>query len=136
MQTITGTMTVTLDALPAQHEGHHSLQCGRMALQKTYEGKLTASASGQMLSVVTATRGSAGYVALEHVSGSLDGRIGTFVLQHTGSMNRGDEALTVIVVADSGTDELEGLQGSMVFERSGEGHSYTFRYALPTPQQA
>lgn len=109
MQTITGTMTVTLDSLPAQHEGHYSLQCGRMALQKTYEGRLTASASGQMLSVMTATRGSAGYVALEHVSGSLDGRIGSFVLQHT---------------------------GSMVFERSGEGHSYTFRYALPTPQQA
>ncbi len=86
---------------------------GRMTLDKVFHGDLEAVSKGQMLGAGTATKGSAGYVAIEVVDGKLAGRKGAFVLQHGGTMNRGEPTLPVTVVPDSGTGELVGLRGKM-----------------------
>ena len=104
---------------------------GRMSIDKQFHGDLEATSKGEMLSAMTAVQGSAGYVAIEKVTGSLKGRTGTFVLQHTGLMNRGTPQLTITVVPDSGTGQLEGLSGTMSIQIEGGKHSYTFDYALP-----
>jgi len=104
---------------------------GRMVLDKQFSGDLEATSQGQMLAFRTPVDGSAGYVAMEQVSGTLHGRRGTFVLQHSGSMNRGEASLTLIVVPDSGTDELEGLSGSMAIVIDEGKHLYDFDYTLP-----
>lgn len=104
---------------------------GRLRLDKHYQGELQASAHGQMLSAVTPTAGSAGYVAIEHVSGTLHGRSGSFVLQHHGLMTRGDKQLTITVVPDSGTGELAGLEGRLDIRIVEGQHFYAFDYALP-----
>jgi hypothetical protein len=104
----------------------------RMTIDKQFHGDLEATSQGQMLSAMTAVQGSAGYVAIEKVSGKLKGRTGTFVLQHTGVMNRGVPQLTITVVPDSGTGELEGLSGTMSINIAPGGkHSYDFEYTLP-----
>jgi hypothetical protein len=104
---------------------------GRMHLDKRYEGDLQATARGQMLSALTATAGSAGYVAIEQVSGTLHGRSGSFVLQHSGLMNRGDKQLLITVVPDSGTGELAGLAGRLDIRITEGRHFYAFDYSLP-----
>ena len=104
---------------------------GRMLIDKEFHGELTAVSKGQMLAFRTSTEGSAGYVALEKVSGSLQGRKGSFVLQHSGTMNRGAASLALHVVPDSGTDELVGLTGQMRIEITGGKHFYAFDYSLP-----
>ena len=104
---------------------------GRLLLTKRYHGDLQATASGQMLSAVTPTAGSAGYVAIEHVSGTLHARAGSFVLQHSGLMNRGDKQLSISVVPDSGTGELAGLQGRLDIRMTEGKHFYEMAYALP-----
>ena len=104
---------------------------GRLLLTKRYQGDLQATASGQMLSAVTPTAGSAGYVAIEHVSGTLHGRAGSFVLQHSGLMNRGDKQLSISVVPDSGTGELAGLQGRLDIRMTEGKHFYELVYTLP-----
>jgi hypothetical protein len=104
---------------------------GRMALDKTFHGDLAATSTGEMLSVMGAVQGSAAYVALERVTGTLHGRRGTFALQHTGVMTRGIPSLVVTVVPDSGTAELAGLTGTMHILVDGKAHSYVFEYALP-----
>ena len=103
---------------------------GRMLIDKRFAGDLEATSRGQMLAVRTPTEGSAGYVALEHVEGTLAGRAGGFVLQHSGTMERGAQSLSVTVVPDSGTGELEGLAGRMEIDFSGGGHAYSFDYTL------
>ena len=105
----------------------------RMLIDKRFAGGLEATSKGQMLAVRTATEGSAGYVAMELVTGRLDGREGTFVLQHSGTMERGAQRLSIEVVPDSGTGELAGLAGRMELDFSGGGHSYHFDYALGEP---
>ena len=104
---------------------------GRALLDKHYHGALDARGVGQMLSAVTTTQGSAGYVAIEQVSGSLDGRAGSFVLQHSGLMDRGAPQLVIGVVPDSGTDALAGLAGSMTIRIADSKHFYAFDYTLP-----
>lgn len=104
---------------------------GRMSLDKQYHGDLEASAKGEMLSAMTSVKGSAGYVAIEHVDGTLSGRKGSFVLQHTGTMTRGQQSLSVSVVPDSGTGQLTGISGTMVIDIADGKHSYTFNYTLP-----
>ncbi len=104
---------------------------GRMLLDKQFHGDLEAVSKGQMLAHGTATQGSAGYVALEQVSGTLGGRAGTFVLQHSGLMDRGKPQLTITVVPDSGTGQLAGLTGKMDIQIEGGKHSYVFEYTLP-----
>jgi hypothetical protein len=104
---------------------------GRMSIEKTYRGALEAVASGEMLTAGTLTAGSAGYVAVERVDGTLEGRAGTFVLQHSATMTRGTPQLSIGVVPDSGTGELAGLVGRMTIEISGGKHFYAFEYTVP-----
>jgi hypothetical protein len=103
---------------------------GRMLLDKQFHGDLEATSQGQMLAAGTDVKGSAGYVALERVTGTLHGRSGAFILQHSGTMNRGTPQLTITVVPDSGTGGLAGLAGSMTIEIAGGKHSYGFEYTL------
>lgn len=121
-----GTFEVKLAPQATDAEG-----LGRMSLDKQFHGDLEATSKGEMLSAMTAVQGSAGYVAIEKVTGTLKGRTGTFVLQHTGLMNRGTPQLTITVVPDSGTGQLEGLTGTMAIQIEGGKHSYTFDYTLP-----
>jgi hypothetical protein len=106
----------------------------RFALDKQFKGSLEATSKGQMLTAGTAVQGSAGYVALELVTGSLNGKAGSFVLQHNGIMDRGTPSLTVTVVPDSGTGELIGLTGSMTIHIAAGAHTYEFDYKLPNPK--
>jgi len=101
-----------------------------MSIDKQIAGDLVGTTSGQMLSAMTDTKGSAGYVAIERVEGTLHGRRGSFVLQHTGTMNRGIPGLSVTVVPDSGTGELEGLQGEFKIILAEGKHNYEFAYVL------
>lgn len=103
---------------------------GRRLIAKTFRGDLEATSVGEMLSAGTAVGGSAGYVAIEQVTGTLAGRRGTFVLQHTATLTRGAPALSIRVVPDSGTGELEGLSGSMTIIIEVGKHSYEFDYTL------
>lgn len=103
----------------------------RHSLDKTFHGALEATSTGEMLSAGTATPGSAGYVALEKVTGVLDGRKGSFYLQHSGTLERGQGTLSIHVIPDSGTDELAGLKGAMqIVIAEGGKHSYVFEYEL------
>ena len=101
---------------------------GRMSLDKQFHGPLEATSKGQMLGVRTAVKGSAGYVAMERVVGTLDGRAGSFVLQHSSTMTRGEPKQSITVVPDSGTDGLVGLAGSMSIEIIEGKHAYQFEY--------
>jgi hypothetical protein len=105
---------------------------GRMMIDKQFHGELEATSRGQMLSTMTAVKGSAGYVAIEIVSGSLAGRSGTFALQHSATMNRGTPSLSIVVIPDSGTGQLTGLMGKMNINIAPDGkHNYDFEYTLP-----
>jgi hypothetical protein len=106
---------------------------GRMSIDKIFSGDLQGTSKGEMLSAMTAVKGSAGYVAIERVTGTLQGRSGGFVLQHLGTMNRGAPQLTVLVVPDSGTGDLTGITGRLSIEITDGKHLYTLDYALPPP---
>jgi hypothetical protein len=103
---------------------------GRMLIDKQFCGDLEATSKGQMLAVGTEVKGSAGYVAMERVSGTLAGREGSLVLQHTGIMTRGEGQLIVVVVPDSGTGQLVGLAGRMAIKIEDGKHFYEFEYTL------
>jgi hypothetical protein len=124
-----GPFDVKLTPQPAEPDIDGGL--ARMALDKTFHGDLEATSKGTMLSAMTDVKGSAGYVALERVTGTLHGRRGSFVLQHSGTMDRGAPTLTIGVVPDSGTDELVGLSGTMTIVIAQGKHSYGFDYGLP-----
>ena len=119
----------------ASEEGVGDPTVGRLAIAKQFSGGLEAVSRGQMLTAMTAVEGSAGYVAIERVTGKLDGRAGTFALQHTGVMTRGLPQLTITVVPDSGTDELAGLSGTMTIDIADGKHSYDFEYTLAQGEQ-
>jgi hypothetical protein len=103
---------------------------GRMIIDKKFSGDLEGTSEGQMLMASTAVQGSAGYVAIEKVTGRLKGKSGSFYLQHIGVMNRGVGELSVNVIPDSGTDELAGLKGKMNIIITDGAHSYEFDYML------
>lgn len=103
---------------------------GRLAIDKQFHGDLEATSQGEMLAASSAVKGSAGYVALERVRGTLHGRTGTFVLQHSGTMDRGVPRLSVTVVPDSGTEELVGLTGEMAIIIAEGKHTYNFDYTI------
>jgi len=107
---------------------------GRMMLDKQYHGDLEATAKGQMLTAGTAVKGSGAYVAVEKVTGTVHGRSGSFVLQHSGTMTQGAPQLTITVVPDSGTGQLAGIAGKMTITITGGKHSYDFEYTLPAIQ--
>ena len=125
-----GTFEVKMAPLPADATGDATL--GRMSIDKQFHGDLEGTSQGQMLSAMGGVKGSAGYVAMEKVNGTLKGRSGSFVLQHSGTMNRGAPQLIVSVVPDSGTDQLTGLAGVLEIIIEGGKHSYHFEYTLPT----
>jgi hypothetical protein len=103
---------------------------GRMAIDKVFRGDLQATSKGQMLAFRSAVEGSAGYVAMERITGSLGGRTGSFALQHHATMARGARQLHIEVVPDSGTEGLAGLSGKMDIQVADGKHSYEFDYTL------
>lgn len=124
-----GTFEVKLTPqTPEENVGDASV--GRLAIDKQFHGDLEATSKGQMLAAGTDVQDSAGYVALERVTGSLQGRSGSFVLQHNGSMARGVPALSITVVPDSGTGALVGLSGNMTINIVNDQHFYNFEYIL------
>ena len=124
-----GTFTVKLTP-QATDDSPESALLGKMTIDKQFHGDLEATSKGMMLSAGTAVKGSAGYVAIERVSGTLHGRSGTFVLQHSGTMTRGAPQLTITVVPDSGTEGLVGLAGKMAIIIADGKHSYEFEHTL------
>ena len=127
---VTGQFTVALAPLDGYAKGQNGINLGRMSIDKTFTGKLNASSQGEMLSAMTPVQGSAGYVAIEQVIGELEGKKGSFVLQHFGTMDKGQDSLILTVISDSGTDELEGLSGSMKIRIEDGVHYYDFQYTL------
>ena len=103
----------------------------RMTIDKTFHGDLEATSQGQMLAASTSIPHSAGYVAIERVEGTLHGKRGSFVLQHSATMNKGEPTLLIHVVPDSGTDELTGLSGKLNIIMADGKHSYELEYKLP-----
>ena len=108
---------------------------GRMSIDKQITGDLVATTKGQMLTAMGEINGSAGYVAIERVVGTLHGKKGSFVLQHNGFMNRGAPWLSVVVVPDSGTEELVGIAGEFKIDIVAGKHLYEFSYRLPESKQ-
>jgi hypothetical protein len=123
-----GTFEVKL--APQAPEDANDPALARMTLDKRFHGDLEGTSKGQMLSAGTAVQGSAGYVAIERVTGTLHGRSGSFVLQHNATMDRGKPSLNIIVVPDSGTGDLAGLTGRMSINIADGKHSYEFEYTL------
>ena len=103
---------------------------GRMSIDKQFHGDLEGTSKGEMLTAMTSVQGSAGYVAVERVTGTLGGRSGTFILQHSATMTRGTPQQSVTVVPDSGTGQLTGMSGKMVIKIADGKHSYDFEYTL------
>lgn len=104
---------------------------GRLTIDKRFHGDLEGVSKGEMLAAHTEVTGSAGYVAMERVSGKLKGRAGSFVLQHSGTMTRGKQVASISVVPDSGTGELQGLSGRMTITVAADGgHTYEFDFKL------
>lgn len=112
------------------YETADGITLGRMTFAKQFHGDLEATSTVEMLAARTPVANSAGYVALERVVGVLQGKRGSFVLQHSGTMNRGQPSLTVTVVPDSGTGELVGLAGAFKIDISDGKHAYDFAYTL------
>jgi Protein of unknown function (DUF3224) len=126
MQHVTGTFEVKM--IPQQSDP----PLGRMSLDKQLHGGLEGTSKGEMLTAGSGAKGSSGgYVALEQFTGTLHGRNGSFILQHSGTMTSGTPHLTITVVPDSGTGELKGLTGNMTISVVGGKHSYDFEYTLP-----
>jgi len=118
----------------AQGEADKGATLGRYSLDKQYHGDLDGTATGTMLTAGTEVKGSAGYVAMERVTGTLKGRSGSFVLQHSATMTRGEPQLSITVVPDSGTGQLVGLAGKLTIIIAAGKHSYEFEYSLPAAQ--
>jgi hypothetical protein len=126
----TGEFTVSLQPLEPFMEGSAGVRLERLSITKTFNGDLAATSQGEMLSVRTNSEDSAGYVAVEQVDGAVNGKTGTFVLQHYGVINRGEQHLVLEVVPDSGTGQLEGLSGRMIIKIENGKHLYEFDYWL------
>jgi hypothetical protein len=126
---VSGSFDITRTAEPP-FDTADGVVLGRMRFDKTFHGPLAATSVVHMTSAMTAVKGSAGYVAVERITGSLDGKAGSFVVLHTGLMDRGAPSLTITVVPDSGTGELVGLAGEMAIEIVEGKHHYRMSYTL------
>lgn len=127
---VSGSFSITMTpATTPRHSGRTTL--GRMLLDKVYKGDLAATASGEMLSAVTDTKGAAGYVAVESIAGVLQGRQGSFVVRHAGTMADGKQELSILIVPHSGTGQLEGISGTMGIRIEAGQHFYDLDYSLP-----
>ena len=127
--TAKGTFEVNMNREPP-YDVSDGVSLGRSSIGKKFTGDLVATSTAQMLAAGSGVKGSAGYVALERVTGSIDGRTGSFVLQHLGVMTRGTGELKVSVVPDTGTGELCGIAGRMTIEIIEGKHYYTFEYSF------
>lgn len=125
-----GEFEVKREMMPMVEMGD-GVQAAHMRFDKVFHGPLEATSVVHMLAVGTATEGSAAYVAVERIAGTLGGLAGTFFMQHSGTMDRGTPSLTVTVVPDSGTDALTGLRGALAIDIVDGKHFYTFDYSLP-----
>ena len=125
-----GEFDVKLQPMDSYHTGSEGVQLARLSIDKTFHGPLSATSHGEMLSAQTASEGSAGYVAIEQVTGTLEGKQGSFVLQHFGIVRGDDYRLILEVIPDSGTGDLAGLRGTMRIDASGDHHRYEFDYTL------
>ncbi|KEO93484.1 hypothetical protein EH32_12285 [Erythrobacter litoralis] len=123
--TATGTFDVKLTPI-----GSDDGPIGGMSIDKTFRGDLQGTSAGQMLAFRSGVEGSAGYVAMERVTATLGGKQGSFILQHSGLMDKGTPSLTVVVVPDSASDGLTGLTGTMTIDALQDRHDYVFRYKL------
>ena len=126
-----GTFEVKMIPQKPDNKEAESANLGRMSSDKEFHGDLEATSKGEMLAAATEVKGSAGYVAMERVSGTLHGRRGTFILQHSGTMTRTAPQMSVTVVPDSGTGQLVGLAGTMTIKIADGKHFYEFDYTLP-----
>jgi hypothetical protein len=126
----TGPFDVKLNPQPTYNTDQTAL-LGRMSIDKQFRGDLEGTSKGEMLTAGSAIKGSAGYVAMERVNGTLDGKPGGFALQHTGTMDRGMASLVITVVPDSGVGDLEGLAGTMSITIVDGRHFYVLDYSLP-----
>jgi hypothetical protein len=133
MPVASGSFDVKIAPRKPDNEPAESAKLGRMSIDKQFHGDLEGSSKGEMLAAMSDVKGSAGYVALERVTGALHGLHGSFVLQHSGTMTRGEPQLSVTVVPDSGTGDLTGLTGQMTI-RIGDGHFYEFDYTIAKPR--
>jgi hypothetical protein len=123
--------TFEVQVKPLAHEDSSAdAMLGRMSLDKQFQGDLQGIGKGQMLTAGTAVKDSAGYVAIERVSGTLNGRKGSFTLQHSGTMTHGEFQLNISVVPDSGTEELTGISGRFMITITEGKHFYDFEYSL------
>jgi hypothetical protein len=125
-----GTFEVKTAPLP-KDEAIGATSIGRYSLDKSYHGDLEGASAGEMLGAGSLATGTAGYVAIEEVTGTLNGLSGSFALQHFGTMDRGNFEINVQVVPGSGTDGLMGITGTMKIIIEGGKHSYQLEYALP-----
>jgi hypothetical protein len=125
-----GTFEITMKSPPAG-EGAGRVSVGRMLIDKQYEGAFTGVGQGEMLSAGNPAAGSAGYVAIEHVTGTLGKLSGSFALQHAGVMHNGDSQLSISIVPGSGTGDLFGIEGTLKIDIVERKHFYQFDYALP-----
>lgn len=127
-----GSFDVTVTPQKPDNQEAEAAAFGRTSLDKQFHGDLEAASKGEMLAAMTAVQGSAGYVAMERVTGTLNGQTGTFVLQHSATMARGAQHMTIAIVPDSGTGGLAGITGSMtIIIKEGGKHFYEFDYQLP-----
>ncbi len=122
-----GTFEVNMEPEPPFLE-QDGVTLNRNAVRKEFSGDMAGTSEAQMLAAFTGTPGSAGYVAIEHFTGSVDGKSGSFVLQHNGVMNKGDAQLTVTIVPDSGTGGLARISGTMEIDNDDGQHSYVLDY--------
>lgn len=129
-----GSFEVQLNPLTAYNDAADA-NVARMSLDKQFHGDLEATSKGEMLSAMGSIKGSAGYVAIERVTGKLHGHRGSFTLQHNATMTRGEPYLNIIVVPDSATEDLVGLVGKMTIIIADGKHSYEFDYTLPRRAQ-
>ncbi|PYX99095.1 MAG: DUF3224 domain-containing protein [Acidobacteria bacterium] len=130
-QHASGPFDVKLTPQQPDSEVAKAANLGRMTIDKQFHGDLNATSKGEMIAAQTQVKGSAGYVAIERVTGTLKGLGGSFALQHSATMTRGVPDLSIIVVPDSGTGELKGITGKMDIIIAPDGkHSYTFDYSI------
>ncbi len=129
-QQVKGSFEVSRSMQPACDLGD-GVVAAHVRFDKRFHGDLDATSVVHMLAVGTAVEGSAAYVAVERIAGTLRGHVGSFLMQHNGTMNRGAPSLSLTVVPDSGTDALLGLSGSLAIDIADGRHFYTFDYSLP-----
>ncbi len=126
----TGTFDVKTSPLAGDDATAGTL-IGRYGIVKQFHGDLDAASKGEMLAAGDPTSGNAGYVAIEQITGTLNGHSGSFTLQHIGVMDHGNLKLSVTVVPGSGSGELTGISGTLTILNDSGKHSYEFEYTLP-----